>query len=74
MKLYHSKRWQTTRKAVLARDPICKVCNARLSEQVDHIVPLSRGGDEWALEGLQGICGPCHQLKSGRESSRERNR
>jgi 5-methylcytosine-specific restriction endonuclease McrA len=66
--LYHRKRWKTTREAVLRRDPICKVCNVRLSEQVDHIVPLSQGGAGWDSGNLQGICGRCHALKSGRES------
>ena len=54
-------------KKVLARDPICRVCNQRLSTEVDHIVPLSQGGDPWDLDGLQGICGPCHHVKSGQE-------
>jgi 5-methylcytosine-specific restriction protein A len=66
--LYHKKRWLTTRSKVLARDPICKVCNQRLATEVDHIVPLSQGGDPWDLGGLQGICGPCHRVKSGREA------
>ena len=69
VQLYHSKRWLMTRRRVLLRDPICKVCDSRLSEEVDHIVPLSQGGDPWDLEGLQGICSPCHVVKSGRESA-----
>lgn len=69
VKLYHSKRWQVLRRAVLARDPICKVCGERLSQEVDHVVPLSQGGDEWSLDNTQGICSPCHALKSGRESA-----
>jgi 5-methylcytosine-specific restriction endonuclease McrA len=58
-----------TRKKVLARDPICRLCDCRLSEQVDHIIPLSQGGDEWDLENLQGVCGRCHGTKSARESA-----
>jgi 5-methylcytosine-specific restriction protein A len=66
--VYKRKKWLMTRKAVLARDPICKVCDERLSTEVDHIVPLSQGGDPWALDNLQGICSPCHWAKTGREN------
>ena len=54
---------------MLARDPICKVCNDALSTEVDHIVPLSQGGDPYRLEGLQGICSPCHWMKTGGENA-----
>lgn len=69
VKLYHSQRWLNTRRKVLARDPICKVCDDALSEQVDHVVPLSQGGDPYSLENLRGICVPCHARKSAREST-----
>jgi 5-methylcytosine-specific restriction endonuclease McrA len=69
VKVYHSQKWLNTRKAVLSRDPICQVCDNELSTQVDHIKPLSQGGDPYALDGLQGICVPCHAVKSGRESA-----
>ena len=56
------------REVVLTRDPICKVCDNALSEQVDHIEPLSQGGAEYALTNLRGICVPCHATTSARES------
>ena len=59
-------RWMKLRAQILARDPVCKVCNRAESLQVDHIVPLSQGGgDEYA--NLQGICIPCHKDKTARE-------
>jgi 5-methylcytosine-specific restriction enzyme A len=66
--IFKRKRWRTTRRAVLARDRICKVCDQRLSVEVDHIIPLSQGGDPWNLEGLQGICTPCHSAKTAAEN------
>lgn len=48
--------------------PDLQVCDQRLSVEVDHIVPLSDGGAPWSLEGLQGICRPCHESKTGRET------
>src|SRR5262245_63219044 len=67
--IFKRKRWLTTRKAVPARDPICRVCGTHVSEEVDHIVPLNEGGDPWDLERLQGICRPCHQAKTARENA-----
>ena len=68
VKIYHTAKWLNTRRAVLHRDPICKVCDEELSTQVDHIVPLSQRGDPYALEGLQGICDRCHWIKSANEA------
>jgi 5-methylcytosine-specific restriction protein A len=70
--VYKRKKWEMTRRAVLARDPICKVCDKALSTEVDHIVPLAEGGDPYRLEGLQGICSPCHWAKTGAENARGR--
>src|SRR5215216_1466326 len=67
--VYKKKKWLLTRLAVLARDPICKVCDRRLSTEVDHIRPLSAGGGPWKLEGLQGICSLCHREKTARENA-----
>ena len=35
--IFKTKKWAMTRKAVLARDPICEVCDNALSTEVDHI-------------------------------------
>ena len=67
---FKTKRWAMARRAVLDRDPICKVCDNELSTEVDHIRPLSEGGDPYRLEGLQGICSPCHWAKSAGENAR----
>src|SRR5262245_45297123 len=67
--VYAKKKWATTRRKVFARDPICKVCDRRTSEEIDHIKPLSLGGDPYDLEGLQGICKPCHWTKTARENA-----
>ena len=61
-------RWMKLRSQILARDPVCRVCNQAEAVQVDHIVPLSQGGgDEYS--NLQGICLPCHKDKTAREQS-----
>ena len=69
-RVYKTKRWELARRHVLNRDPICKVCDNALSVEVDHIVPLSQGGDPYNPAGLQGICSPCDWAKSAGENAR----
>jgi 5-methylcytosine-specific restriction enzyme A len=72
VQVYHSKRWLMVRKHVLDRDPICKMCDKALSTQVDHITPMSEGGDEYNPAALQGLCDACHWRKSAREAAARR--
>lgn len=70
--VYDSKRWGVVRARVLADSPLCAHCAERsvetLATQVDHITPLSEGGDPFDPKGLQALCDQCHWLKSARES------
>jgi 5-methylcytosine-specific restriction protein A len=64
--------WKATRKRILERDGRrCRVhdlyCTG-LATQVDHIIPVSRGGSELD-SNLQSVCASCHRRKSQRESS-----
>ncbi len=62
------------RARVLLEEPLCRVCLAsdpqRYSQSTiaDHIVPKSQGGCD-DRENYQGICDPCHVLKTARESA-----
>jgi len=62
------RRWMKLRSQILARDPVCRVCNQAESLQVDHVVPLARGGGD-DYNNLQGICLACHKDKTAREQS-----
>lgn len=57
--------WQRLRRQILARDPVCTLCGTRPSTEVDHIVPLHRGGLS-APENLRGTCKPCNAGWRGR--------
>lgn len=60
--------WERRRRAVLARDPICKVCDNALSTEVDHV----DDPHDHRHEKLQGICGPCHTDKTQCEAAHAR--
>lgn len=55
--------WEKVRLHVLARDPYCKGCEAAISTEADHIKPLERGGSNHD-DNLQGLCKPCHSIKT----------
>lgn len=69
---HHSARWHRLREMVRRRDPLCVECLSRgdtaVTEEVDHVVPVSAGGAVWSLENLQGLCRECHRVKSAAEA------
>jgi 5-methylcytosine-specific restriction protein A len=56
--------WPSIRARVLARDRFaCQSCGKRSELEVDHIVPVARGGS-WELDNLWTLCKPCHGAKT----------
>lgn len=54
--------WQKLRLMILRGEPLCRRCGEAAS-QVDHIVPLRKGGTN-AQENLQSLCHSCHSRKT----------
>ena len=66
-RLYNKKRWQRLRLAKLKADPLCEYCTGgtvTAATEVDHKVPISKGGDPWAWENLASTCHECHSKKT----------
>ncbi len=67
----YGSRWRKVRAIALSREPLCRDCAKRgltvASECVDHIVPMARGGEQYDLDNLQGLCVPCHSTKTATE-------
>lgn len=59
-RVYNSKRWRLTRRAVLDRHPICQRCKADLATDVHHRTDLRNGGDPYGFDNLEALCRPCH--------------
>jgi 5-methylcytosine-specific restriction endonuclease McrA len=73
-RLYNCKNWRNLRTRVLARDPICKICNRNAANVADHI--KDHKGDPalfYSLENLQGLCAPCHDQKTGETANPKTN-
>ena len=62
----NAKRWRAARLSALTRDNWqCQLCGKQLGlAEVDHIIPLHRGGDEWNPENHQTTCRSCHRTKT----------
>ena len=65
--LYNNARWRRLRKIILARDPICVVCERSPATVADH--KKDHKGDIslfYDPENLRGVCKECHDKKTGR--------
>lgn len=63
------------RAIVLREEPVCRSCVAAgrvtVSTIADHIVPKAEGGTD-DRDNYQGVCEPCHVMKTAAESARGR--
>ena len=76
--VYGSREYQANRKVVLARAAgRCELCGTSLRRlQVDHVIPVSRGGGH-DLGNLRALCsgpGSCHASKTAVEGGGFRRR
>jgi 5-methylcytosine-specific restriction protein A len=60
------RRWVNMRHVVLVEEPVCKICGRKPSNEVDHIIPLCKGGTD-RRDNLQGICVDCHNAKTAKD-------
>ena len=51
------------RHVVLVEQPVCAICERKPSVEVDHILPVSKGGKD-DRDNLQGVCKACHEDKT----------
>ena len=66
------KRWGAVRRLVLIRDRYrCRKCGKAGQLEVDHIRPLSKGGEPWDFDNLQTLCRGCHIAKTRAEQPKQ---
>ena len=66
----YDKDWTQLRNAYLMAHPICQLCGQAVAREVDHIVPIRRGGARLDARNLQSACLSCHRSKTARERTR----
>lgn len=63
-----AKRWARIRCAILRRDRYrCRACGKPGRLEIDHVIPLQRGGHPTDPGNLQTLCTDCHFQKNMRE-------
>ena len=64
------KQWERVRLKAKERDSwACVKCGSMRGTEVDHIKPISEGGEMYALDNLQTLCrNPCHREKTRSEN------
>ena len=70
-----SRAWVRFRREFLRGEPLCRACAAEglsvAADELDHVVPLHRGGGMWDRENVQPLCRDCHAAKTRRERGRD---
>ena len=65
-----TSRWRRLRAAHLQGQPWCVAIGCQqLATDVDHVVPLSQGGERYDAGNLQSMCRRHHQQKTAHESA-----
>ncbi len=70
---YNNRAWMVYRVWYLKRHRLCVECRKEgktvVATEVDHIIPLSKGGDFWSEDNHQSLCKPHHSSKTAKEGS-----
>jgi 5-methylcytosine-specific restriction protein A len=67
--LYNNASWRNYSKRIRQSSIVCvnfREC-AGMAQVVDHIKPISLGGDFWDANNHQCLCHSCHNRKSQKE-------
>ena len=61
-----ARKWRRIRAYILSRSNICALCGKPGATTVDHVVPLSLGGDPYDLRNLRPACAACNFRRGNR--------
>lgn len=68
-KVHQSSHWRALSLKMRRAHPMCCYCMQHLDRitdyglEVDHIIPISRGGAKYSKDNLQVLCKDCHIAK-----------
>lgn len=66
-KFYNTAQWKRLRDLFFKEHPLCEECQrqgiVKVSQIVDHIVPIENGGSKTDVTNLRALCQSCHNKK-----------
>ena len=69
---YNRAGWIKLRNKMRELEPLCRHCKQNgiitPTQVIDHIQPISKGGEPYDMENLQGLCAKCHNKKTAIEN------
>ena len=65
-RIYYSTRWKKLRGWFMSNNPVCVQCT-NPAKFLDHINPISNGGDIWDIKNMQGLCVSCNARKTAQQ-------
>lgn len=63
LRMYANLFNRKARKHLLKENSVCNYCNSKYELELDHIIPISKGGKN-ELCNIQILCSKCNRLKS----------
>ena len=73
---YSSSAWIKLRNYKRLLTPLCEQCEKvnilTPFHTIDHIKPISEGGEPLDFDNLQTLCKQCHAIKTGKETSKRK--
>lgn len=73
---YTSSAWRRLRALKLSINPMCEHCEIKdlmiPAYMVDHIRPITEGGEALNIVNLQSLCKHCHAVKTGKEVAKRK--
>lgn len=74
---YANRRWRKVRALQLSLFPLCAHCLKRgviePATEVDHVIPIDKGGEIYDLANLQSLDKSCHARKTRTEHGQKVN-
>ncbi len=65
------RKLQKRRALHFSHFPLCEHCQAKgrltVATELDHIIPLDKGGEDNDPANWQGLCSECHKAKTAKD-------